>query len=201
MPRKPMYDGGTANKMTEVAAKMFFENGYEGTSVRSIVKETGCEVGLFYYYFKNKDELFSAVIENFFAPYEKEAERIVKSVEKNPDKGLLHFFEYMKKEVRVFRGTYAKNMHKTVRLAIREQTLNNIEPYIERIIVALIKDGANPVADVKTSAVFLSHGVGSIILHEDSEWVDTVSDELRRAVNKLMGLSPEKAKLMFAEKK
>ena len=107
----------------------------------------------------------------------------------------------MKKEVRVFRGTYAKNMHKTVRLAIREQTLINIEPYIERIIVALIKDGANPVADVKTSAVLLSHGVGSIILHEDSEWVDTVSDELRRAVNKLMGLSPEKAKLMFEEKK
>ena len=38
MPRKPMYDGGTANKITEIATKMFFENGYEGTSVRSIVK-------------------------------------------------------------------------------------------------------------------------------------------------------------------
>lgn len=49
MPRKPKFDGGTKNRMLEVATKMFFEKSYEGTSVRDIVKEVGCEVGLFYY--------------------------------------------------------------------------------------------------------------------------------------------------------
>ena len=29
MARKPMYDGGTKNKMIEVASKMFFENGFD----------------------------------------------------------------------------------------------------------------------------------------------------------------------------
>ena len=49
MARKPMYDGGTKNKMIEVASKMFFENGFDGTSVRSIMRGVGGEIGLFYY--------------------------------------------------------------------------------------------------------------------------------------------------------
>lgn len=54
MPRKPKFDGVTKNRMLEVATKMFFEKSYEGTSVRDIVKKVGCEVGLFYYYYKTK---------------------------------------------------------------------------------------------------------------------------------------------------
>lgn len=44
MARKPMYDGGTKNKMIEVASKMFFENGFDGTSVRSIMRGVGGEI-------------------------------------------------------------------------------------------------------------------------------------------------------------
>lgn len=199
MPRKQMYDGGTKNKMIEVASKLFFENGYDGTSVRNIVGEVGCEVGLFYYYYKTKGELYSDVLKNFFASYKADFGSIVKSVEENPDKGLLRFFTYMKNEVRAFRAKYEKNIHISVRLAICEQTPIVIEPYIERIIIALINDGAKPVMDVRTTAVFLSHGVGSVILHEDAEWVDSVSDELRRSVNLLMGMSKDRAEKMFGK--
>lgn len=197
MPRKPMYDGGTKNKMIEVATRLFFENGYDGTSIRNIVQEVGCEVGLFYYYYKTKDDLYSDVMKNFFSPYEDDFEKITKSAEDTPERSLLRFFSYMKKEVRAFRKKYEKNMHLTVRLAIREQTLNVIEPYLERIIIVLTKYGAKPVMDARTTAVFLAHGVGSVILHEDAEWVDSVSDEIRRTVNLLMGLSAEEAEKMF----
>ena len=62
MARKPMYDGGTKNKIVEVASKMFFEKGYEGTSVRAIMREVGGEIGLFYYYYESNDSLFSDVL-------------------------------------------------------------------------------------------------------------------------------------------
>lgn len=199
MARKPRYDGGTKNKMIEVGTKLFFEKGFDGTCIRNITDELDCEVGLFYYYYKTKDDLFSDVLDNFFEPYKKDFSALVESARQNPDKALLRFFNYMKTQVREFRSRFEGNMHRTVRWAIREQALTVIEPYIEQIIVILIGDGAMPVMDTKLTAVFLSHGVGSVILHEDADWVDSCSNQIRKTVNMIMGLSPDRAKQMFGE--
>ena len=197
MARKPMYDGGTKNKIVEVASKMFFEKGYEGTSVRAIMREVGGEIGLFYYYYESKDALFSDVLENFFEPYKAEFEKIAREAQTDPYQPLLRFFVYVKKQVRIFREKYEANMHRTVRWAIRERTLTVMEPYIERIIRAIVPFGAKPVMPVPLMAVFLSHGVGSIILHEDADWVDNSTEELRKTVNLIMGLDKETSEKMF----
>lgn len=49
-------------------------------------------------------------------------------------------------------------------------------------------------------AVFLSHGVGSIILHEDADWVDNSTEELRKTVNLIMGLDKETSELQYLYK-
>lgn len=198
MPRKSKYAGGAKKKFVEVGTKLFFENGFEGTSIRNITDEADCEVGLFYYYYNSKDQLFDEVIDSFFEPYRQDFEEIATEAESNPDKPLFKFFAYMKREVILFREKYAKNMHKTVRWAIREHALTLIEPYIERIIVKLVEEGAKPRMDAHAMAIFLSHGIGSVILHEDAEWVASVTDELRKTVNLLMGLTEEEAEKMFS---
>lgn len=50
---------------------------------------------------------------------------------------------------------------------------------------------------IPLTAVFLSHGVGSIILHEDADWVDDSAEELRKTVNLIMGLDKETSGKMF----
>ena len=197
MPRKPMYDGGTKNKIIEVGSVMFFQNGFDGTSIRSIMREVGGEIGLFYYYYKTKDDLFTDVLDNFFEPYKKDFAALVEETKTKPYRSLLRFFSYIKKEVRAFREKYDTNMHRTVRWAIREQTLTVIEPYIEEIIKILIGFGAKPKMDARLTAVFLSHGVGSVILHEDADWVDDATDDMRKTVNLIMGLDEETSKKMF----
>ena len=67
MPRRQQIEGGTKNKILEVGRRMFFENGFDGTGVRAIMREVGLDVGAFYYYFKTKDELFDAIMADFFA--------------------------------------------------------------------------------------------------------------------------------------
>ncbi len=191
MARKPKYDGGTKNKIIEVATAKFFRKGYDGTSIRGITDEIGCEVGLFYYYYKCKDDLFSDVMDNFFAPYKVDFERLALAAEVKPYQALLHFFEYMLDKTAEFRGRYASVMHRTTRWAIREQTLTVIEPYIERIIVSLKRFGAKPLMDDRTAAVFLSHGVGSLILHESTEWVLDANASVRQTVNLILGLDDE----------
>lgn len=186
MSRKPKYSGGTKNKIIESATKLFFENGYDGTSVRSIVKSVDCEVGLFYYYYRSKDSLFSDVLDNFFVPYEKKFSDLVEFAKENPANGLYHFFDELKEIVNDFREKYAENMHRTVRWAIREHTLTTLEPYVEEIVKLAIENGAKPAMEVRTTAVFMSHGVGSLVLREDSKEVENMSSDIRKSIDILM---------------
>ena len=197
MARKQMIEGGTKNRIREVGGRRIFECGYDATSVRGIMMEVGGEVGLFYYYYKTKDELFADVLDHFFEPYQKDFEALAAEAKEYPYQALLRFFSYIKREVRAFRTRYEGKMHRTVRWAIRERTLTVIEPYIEDIIRTLMTFGAAPTMDPHTMAIFLAHGVGSCILHEDADWVDMATEDVRHTVNLIMGLSEEESRKMF----
>ena len=45
------------------ALRVFCQKGYDGTTVDDIVKKAKCSHGLFYYYFKNKKQLFKEILE------------------------------------------------------------------------------------------------------------------------------------------
>ena len=198
MPRKQMFEGGTKNRILQVGRQLFFENGFDGTGVRAIMKAVGADVGAFYYYYTSKDELFDDVMEHFFAPFHADFDRLAKEAEETPYRSLLRFFIYLSDKTREFRAQYAENMHRTVRLAIRESTLTIMEPYVERIIHTLTEKGAKPILDEKAAAVFVSHGVGSVILHEDGDWVTSVADELRKSINLVLGLDAKLSEEIYS---
>lgn len=191
MPRKQQIEGGTKNKILEVGRRMFFENGFDGTGIRAVMREVGLDVGAFYYYFKTKDELFDEVMADFFAPYRQDFERIAKEAHLAPYQAMLRFFQYIYEKVLEFRERYEGRMHCTVRWAIREQTLTVIEPYLEEILNVMVQYGAKPCMEIRTMAVFLAHGVGSCLLHEDTQWVVSTASELRLTVNYVLGITDE----------
>ena len=188
MPRRQKIEGGTKNKILEVGRRMFFENGFDGTGVRAIMREVGLDVGAFYYYFKTKDELFDAIMADFFAPYRPgfSADRRTE-----PDRLPIHpccaFSTYLYEQVQEFRAHYEGKMHCTVRWAIREQMLTVIEPYLEELLNVMTEHGAHPCMEIRTMAVFLAHGVGSCLLHEDTQWVASTAEELCRTVDTSAG--------------
>lgn len=47
----------------EVATRLFFENGVESTTMQQIAKEAGVSYGLFYHYFRSKDDLLTAAVD------------------------------------------------------------------------------------------------------------------------------------------
>ena len=191
MPRKQQIEGGTKNKILEVGRRMFFENGFDGTGIRAVMREVGLDVGAFYYYFKTKDELFDEVLADFFAPYRQDFEHIAKEAHLAPYQAMLRFFQYIYEKVLEFRERYEGRMHCTVRWAIREQTLTVIEPYLEEILNVMVQYGAKPCMEIRTMAVFLAHGVGSCLLHEDTQWVASTANELRQTVNYVLGITDE----------
>ena len=53
------------NEFVAAAEKLFKENGIVDTTINSIVKEMDVAKGLFYYYFKSKDDVVEAISEKY----------------------------------------------------------------------------------------------------------------------------------------
>ena len=189
MSRKPVIDGGKRDEIARAALELFLKNGYDGTSVRSIMNQAGGEVGLFYYYFKNKDDVFDAVLDLFFAHYDADFAAIVAHGRRNPCRVMENFFEYMERETALFRAQYAAKLHRTVRWAIREHTLAIIEPHLRQVVdMQSAYYGVPPTLAPEAAALYLTHGVGSAILHEDSAAYLQDRTQIKKGVSLLMGM-------------
>lgn len=196
MPGKAVMQGGKRDEIIDAALKLFFERGYEATTVRMIQRAVGSEVSLFYYYFRNKDDLFDKVLDRFFSQYEADFARIVARGRRNPCRAMEDFFEYMEAETIKFRRQYAANMHRTIRWAIREHSLTLIEPHL-REIVAIQSEyyGVRPALEPDVAALYLTHGVGSAILHADQDKYFDLRDEIKRGTSLIMAMPAEDQEL------
>ena len=193
--RKAVGSREKREEIIQAAQECFFLRGYDGTSVRAIMKRVGAEVGLFYYYFDSKDDVFEYALDYFFEQYRKEFEKIANEAKRCPLGALQHFFHYMIAETRKFRVQYKDKLHRTVSWAIREHTLTLIMPYIRQIVEILLQIGAELPASVDVTAMLLTHGVGSLIIHEENEWININVADVQRAANLIMGLEPESYEL------
>ena len=64
-------------ELLEIAFRQFLRQGYEKTSIRSIVGEVNGEVGMFYHHFASKEEIFNAVLEQYNLTYIGKIGRII----------------------------------------------------------------------------------------------------------------------------
>ena len=60
----------TKSKIISVAWKLFYEQGYEATTVDQIINECSISKGNFYHYFSAKDELLNSLSDMFDGEYE-----------------------------------------------------------------------------------------------------------------------------------
>lgn len=132
MARKAVLTGGKRDEIIDIAMKLFFENGYEATSVRMIMNEVGGEIGMFYHYFKSKDMLFDQVVESFFKKYREKFEAMLMSCE-NKEAFVKNFLPLYEKSMSEF-GQLKGNVHWSVQIAMHERTLMELKPILESVL-------------------------------------------------------------------
>lgn len=160
-------ENSTREIIVTTALKLFLTYGYEGTSVRMILKEANVVTGSFYHFFKSKEELFEEVINRFMdmhvaqisdvstddtQPIQKQLELILEIVEQNTK---LYFDKLQ-----------AGQLHWTVQLALHERMLQAILPSIKSMIEkALASRMARNVMglDIHTLSVVVLQGVKGIL--------------------------------------
>jgi AcrR family transcriptional regulator len=132
MARKAILEGGKRDELIEIATKQFFTKGYDGTSVRSILEEANGEVGMFYHYFKSKDELFQIVVERFFDNYKKRFYEIVSECNSEEDfvEKLLKFYQASMLKF----NQISDAIHWTIKSMLSARTIHELLPAVTEAI-------------------------------------------------------------------
>ncbi|MGP4041013.1 TetR/AcrR family transcriptional regulator [Gracilibacillus sp. D59] len=77
-PRKAVAQELSREAIIDVAHQLFVDQGYQAVSMRMIARELGYSHGAIYYHFKNKADLFYAMIDQDFAMINKELDSLEK---------------------------------------------------------------------------------------------------------------------------
>lgn len=81
------------NEILDAARDLFLENGIEKTSVSEIVKKVGVAKGLFYYYFRSKEDLVNALFERFIDIFREQIKHTVDDEKLEPVEKLRIIFK------------------------------------------------------------------------------------------------------------
>lgn len=63
-------------RIVHAARARFLQHGVDGASLRQIATDAETNIGMIYYYFKTKDDLFLGVVEEIYAKFSREIEAI-----------------------------------------------------------------------------------------------------------------------------
>lgn len=151
-----------AQRIVSAAAERFLHDGVDGASLRQIAQAAGTNLGMVYYYFPTKDDLFLAVIERHYAPL---SQQIIEAISAGPS-----FDERVRSLYDRF-GAMSDEEFVVVRLMLRESLVSSerLNRVFERMMkghtpamLALLTDGiasghvasdVNPAAALVTMAV------------------------------------------------
>lgn len=93
----------TKNKISSIAWKLFYDQGYEATTVDQIISECGISKGNFYHYFSAKDDLLNTLSDIFDEEYTKVIDKLDENMD-SFDKLIAtsrHLFRFIEENVPV----------------------------------------------------------------------------------------------------
>ena len=98
-------------ELIAAARELFDKNGIENTQVSQIVKKVGVAQGLFYYYFRSKEDVVNQVIQIVMGEINEQAEEIVQSSEKSFIEKLNSYIRLYLDLIDQFSGDSEKDLH------------------------------------------------------------------------------------------
>ena len=135
--------GETRDIIIQAAAKVFFENGFEKTSVKMILEEAHVVTGSFYHFFASKEALFEAVAESFMEAYTSRVSTILDDdtldMGQIIDRFLNELGQTADSYIRMFQGN---KLHWTVRSALHTRTLEAMVSPLARALARQKENGA-----------------------------------------------------------
>ena len=154
-------------EILDTAMKLFYEKGYEKTSIADIAKNIGIAQGLCYRYFPSKEALFDSAVEQY-------ADELVSRFNVQSDLNdlsLKELIETMPVMIEADSDSYYKTLHVAENQKFHDQLMLKVCEKLSKIVAALLeqakKNGEIDIADTQTAAMFCVYGQAGILLRKD----------------------------------
>ena len=85
----------TKSRIVSAAWKLFYDQGYEDTTIEEIIAESGTSKGSFYHYFEGKDALLGSLSYMFDEKYTELEEELTEEMSEDLDK---EYFQWKESE-------------------------------------------------------------------------------------------------------
>lgn len=165
--------GETREVILKAATKVFFENGYEKTSVKMILEEADIVTGSFYHFFPSKEILFEAVVEEFLKDYSLRVKTILEDDTLSIEQIIDGFFnEFAKSTETYFEVLQADKLHWTLKSALHDMTIESMINPLAHALLRLLKEGSIKSlidAEPETLSRILIKGSEAIIQSHDGK--------------------------------
>jgi AcrR family transcriptional regulator len=170
MPRstKAAYDRRI--EFINAAEALFNEKGFENTSIDDIVQRVGVAKGLFYYYFKSREELLAAIVDRILD----EMEKVVTQTANKESLTAMQRLQEMSTSsdlIRLRSGKLMKYFHEqrnqALHLQLEVRTMRFLVPAMEAIIAQGVKEGVFNTPYPRETAIAL-FGMKSVIEHTNA---------------------------------
>ncbi len=186
MSQKKTAESSRRDAILSAALPLFLANGYEKTSMRMIASKVGCEVGLVYYYFATKEEIFDSALNLYFDEQNTALAALAEKESRDITRFFDSLFAYLEKEAPSFSELFLETVHWTVLSAVRVRFASLTVPHIEAAIAPLAESGRLP-----HSAAFTAKTIAGLLvpaaLDSDKAYFSANKASLRATVNHLLG--------------
>lgn len=175
-------------ELIDIALKQFLENGYEETSIRSILKEAEGEIGMFYHYFKSKNEIYEAALESYNENYIVNFKEVVDSAGLSFKEKLNQIFTCLPGSISEYNQIYTQKANPQIMTVLLSRTLLKMAPLFERILLeGLDKDTMNaPVPNVHLLSQFILFGMSAIIHDVEVNSMDEKINHIKALLSKIL---------------
>lgn len=120
-------------EILSIARELFNAKGVENTKVSDIVKKIGVAQGLFYYYFKSKEEVVNAIQEQMWAEIEDKVQLIYHDGELLPQQKIIKYFDlYITTRRRLFENNPGISLSINLKKQMDEKFLSDLRFLISK---------------------------------------------------------------------
>ena len=162
-PARGRQPGSSRKMLLDAAQRLFFENGFQGTSIESIVASLGATKPFFYTYFDSKQAALDALLVGAADEMAASADAIF-AVARSPEEQLRRFVEFYVRHSLENRATTAIFVKEAQHLSpeVRERVRRE-HRVRERRIVSLIRQGIEAGTFEVEDPVLVSNAIGGMV--------------------------------------
>ena len=180
-------------ELLNIGFDLYMEKGMEGLNIKEVVDRANVATGLFYYYFKSKEEFVEEALNNFIVQNLEPAWEILESEQtalEKLDAVLAEFFKFADR-VNPYVGdkAYQSKQH----YAFINQLLGHMFPVVEQVIAAGNREGAFHVKHTGVTAGYILYGLSGI-LNVTPKFDSDKNEVIRELVYASLGIPSQAAR-------